>query len=81
MISFCILKAFPGLESLLGLPGFFYASAAAGVVGVIGVALLAPETKGLTITEVIQIFERREESKSDGDVEKKGQENQSYVAE
>ena len=65
-ISFCILKAFPTLESLLGLPGFFYASAAVNIIGAVGVFFLVPETRGLTITELVKLFEgEKEEEKKE----------------
>jgi MFS transporter, SP family, arabinose:H+ symporter len=56
--NFAIIEVFPQWESGVGLAWVMMSFAALCVVGVVFVRIWLPETKGRSVEEIIQLFER-----------------------
>ena len=56
VVVFIVLKLYPFMISSLGLSNLFYLHSTSLVVGFVFVFCLMPETRGLTITQISQLF-------------------------
>lgn len=61
LANFAIIEAFPAWQGAIGLAWVMVCFAALAVVAMLFVARFLPETKGLSLEEVISLFERKTE--------------------
>jgi sugar porter (SP) family MFS transporter len=57
--NFALIEAFPAMMSAFGLPGVMVLLACLSLLAVGFVAKFLPETKGLAVEEVVEVFERQ----------------------
>ena len=59
LANFAIIQAFPAMNTALGLPTVMVILAGLSIVALVWTARVLPEPKGLSVEEVVAIFERR----------------------
>ena len=57
--AFGSVRLFPEMAKVIGVAGTFVFNGIVGLIGVIVVFFFLPETKGLTLTELQHIFEKK----------------------
>jgi hypothetical protein len=62
--NFALIEAFPSMQSGLGLPGAMLLLAGLSVLAFIFVFKMLPETKELSVEEVVQVFEEQAKGSS-----------------
>ena len=66
LANFAVIVAFPALSAAMGLPPVMVLLAVLSVVAVLFVSRFLPETKHLTVEEVVQVFEEQAASTKPG---------------